>query len=191
MRFLIRQIHMTNARYSLRASAFGIDLGLIAVLQVVFGGGTIKLYEAACHYIGVQSDISMELLMSQFCGAFLFIAYFTFVQGLWGTTVGKKSMNIQVLMADGKPLTLKQSYWRALSYLLSSWTYCIGFILPFFRKDKLALHDLLCGTQVVAKEPISKLSAQQPELPHLASVHQLQIPTTEPAPVLAPIKKAQ
>lgn len=156
------------------------------------GGSTIKLYEYTCKIMSLTPDFQMSLLISQFCGAFFFLGYFSMTQGIWGQTLGKKMMGIIVLHSKTqKPLTLKQSYWRSLSYLLSSWTYGIGFILPLLRKDKLALHDLLCGTLVAVKDGFSVETSQQLELPFLATVHQLQTKQTAQAPVLDQTKIAQ
>ncbi|MBK9295172.1 MAG: RDD family protein [Oligoflexia bacterium] len=158
---------MVHASYFKRVSAFCVDMFAIVLFQVILGGFTIKLYEHTCHVMGIVPDYQVTLLISQFCGAFFFIGYFSMWQGLTGQTIGKKMMNIIVIKSKThKPLTLKESYWRSLSYLLSSWTYGIGFLLPLVRKDRLALHDLLCSTQVVIK-PKSFAQAHhfQPELP--------------------------
>jgi uncharacterized RDD family membrane protein YckC len=166
---------MVHASFFKRASAFGIDMLAILLLQLTLGGLTIKLYEYTCSQWGFLPEYQITLLISQFCGAFFFIGYFSMVQGIWGQTVGKYLMKIITLNSQThQPLTLRESYWRSLSYLLSSWTYGVGFILPLFRKDKAALHDLLCGSLVAVKELTSNETSQQLALPFLASVHLLQ-----------------
>lgn len=153
----VRKVCMTKANFRQRTLAFAIDLSLVGLLQLTLGGFTIKLYEGVCYSMKIASSIETEMFISQFCGAFFFIGYFTFVQGFWGFTIGKKFMGIRVVDSHThKALDIKASYWRALSYILSSWTYCIGFILPLFRKDQLALHDLLCSTHVILIKTAAK-----------------------------------
>ena len=170
-----RSAHNFQRLYSL-----GIDLLMITILQLTLGTVTIWAYRAACHYFEILPDHDVLMFLSQFCGAFFFIGYFTFSVGLFGNTVGKRIMNIKVVkeLAD-RPLTLGEAYWRSLAYLMSSWTYMIGFILPWFRKDKKALHDLLCGTRVVQRAKNEELTEHQLELPLHSSVLQIRIPTTE------------
>ncbi len=156
------------------------------------GGGMIKFYELLCSVKNLTASTEVELFMSQFTGGLFFVAYFTFAEAIYSQTLGKKLMQIQTLHKNtGMPLTLKQSYWRALSYLVSSWTYGIGFILPLVRKDNLALHDLLCNTQVVESESSEASTSQQLELPFLASVHQIRIARKESVHEAAQIKIVQ
>ena len=84
----------------------------------------------------------------------LFVGYFTVSQGILRKYGGKKKI-FQLKTVYGNTQespTLMQAYWRSMGYLMSSWTYMVGFILPLFRKDNLALHDLLCGSHVVQSQ---------------------------------------
>ncbi len=168
-----------------RALAFCIDLALIAAAQLTLGDGTLHLYANLCQTFKSEATLDTTLFLSQFCGGFFFIFYFTFSVGLFGNTVGKKIMRLQVIYEkDGQnhPPTLRQAFYRTLGYLMSSWTYMIGFIIPYFRKDKQALHDLLCGSRVVRKAPSEVLNAQEPGLQRLAPVLPIRTPTMEQAP---------
>lgn len=183
---------MVRAKFSHRVFAYSIDLTAIAFLQVILGGMTIKYYEYLCRRFGAPADFDVASFLSQFCGAFFFVGYFTFVQGLSGTTIGKRFFKIQVV--DGithKPVGIKKAYWRSLAYVLSSWTYCVGFILPLFRKDKLTLHDLLCNTLVVSKGKNAEQTSPQLELPFLAPVHRIQSAHRVPDHASARTRKAR
>jgi uncharacterized RDD family membrane protein YckC len=150
-----------------RAMAFTIDMGIVALAQLILGTLTLKLYTYTCTQMAVVPDFDAGAFLSEFCGGFFFISYFTFSVGIFGNTVGKKTMNLKVVyQKDGLEVspTLRQAYWRSMGYLMSSWTYMIGFILPYFRKDKLALHDLLCGSRVVGQAPIEV--SHEPQLLH-------------------------
>ena len=176
-----------HATFKNRALAFAIDLGIISVAQLALGGLTLQAYKYICIQFGSVADYDTSLILSQFCGGFFFISYFTFSVGVFGNTVGKEIMKLKVVYeTDGVSThpTLRQAYWRSMAYLMSSWTYMIGFILPWFRKDKLALHDLVCGSRVVQQAPIAASNGQQLELPFLAPLLQMRIPTKEQAPTL-------
>ena len=64
----------------------------------------------------------------------------------FGQTPGKKAYNLKVV--DDK--TLKnigffRSLCRFVAFLFSA-TILLGLLTPFYRKDKKALHDMMCGT---------------------------------------------
>jgi uncharacterized RDD family membrane protein YckC len=166
-----------------RVYSFGIDFLFIIALQLILGTGTLWYYDLACASYGIATDPEVQSFLSQFCGGFFFLGYFTLSVGLFGNTAGKHYMGIKIINEKtGRPLTLPESYWRAMAYLMSSWTYMIGFIIPWFRADRKALHDLLCGTRVV---PSTRSEAQTalPHEPHqFANVHWIQTPTTPADP---------
>ncbi len=88
--------------------------------------------------------------MAPFIGVLLYgIIYVAF---LWksGQTPGKKAYEIKVVDAKtyGK-ITLSQAILRFIGFLFSA-TILVGFILPFYRKDKRSLHDLIANTVVLA-----------------------------------------
>jgi len=174
-----------HASFKNRTIAFSIDLGIIGAAQLILGGMTLEAYKYICIQFGSVADYDTSLILSQFCGGFFFISYFTFSVGVFGNTAGKEIMKLKVIYeSDGVSThpTLRQAYWRSMAYLMSSWTYMIGFILPWFRKDKLALHDLVCGSRVVQQAPIEASNEQQLELPFLAPVLKMRIPTKGQAP---------
>jgi uncharacterized RDD family membrane protein YckC len=174
-----------NATLRSRTAAFSIDLAVVVAVQLSLGSLTLWFYKFSCTQYGIAADYDCELFLSQFCGAFFFIGYFTISLGLFGNTLGKHLVGIEIRTGHGHKLTLSQAYWRSMAYLMSSWTYMIGFILPWFRKDMMALHDLLCGTRVVQSIQSEAQSGQQLELPLLATVHPIQTVTKEPVPELA------
>ncbi len=168
-----------------RVYAFAIDFLIIIALQVTLGNFTLYLYSVFCSNNSIQPDMDMGALISQFCGAFFFIGYFTASVGFYGNTYGKYLLKLKVLNGKtGKPLTLVQAYWRTMGYLMSSWTYMIGFILPWIREDRRALHDLLCDTLVVQEDENATLIAPQLELPLNSNVLQIQIQTKQEDPDL-------
>ena len=68
-----------------------------------------------------------------------------------GQTPGKKAYEIKVLNEkSGEKLSFLNAYIRFIMFLFSSFT-LLGLIVVFYRKDKKSLHDLVCGSVVIAQ----------------------------------------
>lgn len=63
-------------------------------------------------------------------------------------TPGKKAQDIKVQRMDKKPLTFLFSLYRFFVFLIAGAS-VVGILMPIWRKDKLALHDIICRTEVV------------------------------------------
>ncbi len=69
----------------------------------------------------------------------------------FGHTLGKKAYEIKVVDAKtGEYISFFKAAFRFIAFLFTAAT-LLGLIMPFYRKDKKALHDLLCGTIVVSE----------------------------------------
>jgi len=67
----------------------------------------------------------------------------------FGQTPGKKAYTIKVVDSKTyKNISFFRALFRFVAFLFSA-TILIGILLPFYRKDKRALHDLLSGTSVI------------------------------------------
>lgn len=70
-----------------------------------------------------------------------------------GQTLGKIAMKIKVVTPEGKDITKKQAWGRALTRSIVGWVPLIGFFadyLPaFMTKGKTCMHDMLPKTRVV------------------------------------------
>jgi uncharacterized RDD family membrane protein YckC len=75
--------------------------------------------------------------------------------GLWnGQTIGKRACGIRIISADGRPVTVLQSFGRAFAKLLNVVTFGIGYLMVAFDGHKRGLHDHLASTVAVfAEEP--------------------------------------
>jgi len=73
-----------------------------------------------------------------------------------GATPGKKFVHIKIV--DSKTfedINNKQAITRSIGYIVSTFSFLIGFIMVGFRKDKRGLHDLLAGTVVIYDKKIT------------------------------------
>jgi uncharacterized RDD family membrane protein YckC len=76
-------------------------------------------------------------------------AYFVLLHGSGGRTLGKALAGVRVVAASGEPLGYGRALARHLAWLLSAFTFGVGFLVAAARRDKRALHDLVAGTRVV------------------------------------------
>lgn len=78
-----------------------------------------------------------------------YMIYFT---GKYGATPGKMACKIEVIRADGSPLTYGRATGRYFAEMLSGFTLGIGYIMVAFDEEKRSLHDRICDTRVVRKQ---------------------------------------
>lgn len=77
-----------------------------------------------------------------------YMIYFT---GKYGATPGKMACKLEVIRADGSPMTFGRATGRYFAEMLSSLTLGIGYIMVAFDDEKRSLHDRICDTRVVRK----------------------------------------
>ena len=70
----------------------------------------------------------------------------------FGQTPGKKAYDIEVVDDKTyKNLSFIRAFIRFVAFLFSA-TILFGLLTPLFRKDKKALHDILCNTVEISKK---------------------------------------
>ena len=81
----------------------------------------------------------------------LYFLYSPVLISKWGTTIGKRALNLYVVRNDGG----RCDFWRALgrtcAMILSGLPFGIGYLMVAFREDKRGLHDLIAGTAVIRR----------------------------------------
>ncbi len=94
-----------------------------------------------------------------FAGLFLALAvttvYNTILVGMWGTTVGKRLMNVYVLDGNGNIPGIPLAFARALATIVSTAIFYVGYLFVL-RTDHRALHDLLVGTYAITLTSVEK-----------------------------------
>ncbi|MBN1522131.1 MAG: RDD family protein [Candidatus Aureabacteria bacterium] len=79
------------------------------------------------------------------------MAYYTFLHGKYGQTLGKMACRIKVINQDGTSISYLKAFGRYWGFFLSSIILQIGNIMAGFDDEKKALHDRLCETYVIYK----------------------------------------
>ena len=139
-----------------RTIAFIIDnvvltfLGL--AIYVLFG-------ESAAEYFSFYFSWSLEsdrsFVFADFVNLVVSLLYAPVMISVWGTTIGKRSMNLYVVKSDGGRCGFWQALGRTLASVLSLLLLGVGYLMVAFREDKRALHDLMAqygGHQTLGDE---------------------------------------
>ena len=127
------------ARYSDRIKAFITDMFMI--------------YMPIMYFITYIVLNGKEDFQGSEVGPFIAVSIYALIYATlltkFGQTPGKKAYDLKVVDdKTGEYIGFFKSLFRYFMFLLTATT-LIGAILPFYRKDKKALHDLICGTLVV------------------------------------------
>lgn len=145
-----------NAGFWVRLSALMVDGLLLGVIQFVF------IYVPLLAYLyntGIFTAPDPEMAMmavapmvtlAQGAALLLYVVYFVaLTAGKHQGTYGKRSMGIYVRKRDGGRVWIGHSLVRFVGYIISWIPFGLGYLMAAFSKKKLALHDLIAGTEVV------------------------------------------
>ncbi|MCK4875488.1 MAG: RDD family protein [Sulfurimonas sp.] len=130
------------AKYSYRVKAFIVDMFMIyaPILYII-------AYVAMSGKDEFQSSELAPLIAISIYGLIYALLLSNF-----GHTPGKKAYDMKVVDArTGNTIGFFRALLRFIAFLFTATT-LFGLILPFYRKDKKALHDLICGTIVVVEK---------------------------------------
>ena len=120
----------------------------------------------------------------------LYVGYFVVpTAGKHQGTYGKRSMGIYVRKRDGGRVWYGHSLVRFVGYLISSIPLGIGYLMAGFGKRKLALHDLIAGTEVVYGTPAGEVASEEREAV-TEVLHPEPTPASEPALVAVAMEDA-
>lgn len=131
---------LTYAPYSFRVKAFITDMFMIyaPILYLI----------AYVLMSGIDDFQSSQL--APFFAVLLYGLIYATLLSKFAQTPGKKAYDIKVVNArDGKNIGFFRAMFRFVMFLFTATT-LLGLFIPFYRRDKKALHDLICGTIVVA-----------------------------------------
>jgi len=141
---------------ALKAAAAGVPVGTEpgSGPHITPEAATGRLYYAG-FWIRVVAAFIDAVLIGVVCGllgiengtAGLLLLYQAILIATWnGQTIGKRAVGIKVISHDGRQVTLGQSFGRALSKILSTLIFMIGYLMVAFDPQKRGLHDRIAGT---------------------------------------------
>lgn len=88
--------------------------------------------------------------LAELSGVVLYGLIYATLLSKFGQTPGKKAYAIKVVDSTTmQRISFLRALFRFIAFLISATT-LLGLLVPFYRKDKRALHDLLAKTSVIA-----------------------------------------
>ncbi len=178
-----------NAGFWVRLSALMVDGVILGLIQFAF----IYLPMIAYLYstgMFMALDPQMAtmsvppiLTLGPAAVVILYVVYFVaLTAGKHQGTYGKRSMGIYVRKRDGGRVWIGHSLVRYVGYIISMIPLGLGYVMAAFGNRKLALHDLIAGTEVVygtpSGEPATEAAAVDRE-----AVTDLAQPEPTPMPI--------
>jgi uncharacterized RDD family membrane protein YckC len=109
------------------------------------------LYVTAYIIMDGKDDFQSSKL-APLLGVTLYGFIYALLLSKFGHTPGKKAYEMKVVDdKTGEYIGFFKSVFRFIAFLFTATT-LLGLLLPFYRKDRKALHDLLSGTIVVVEK---------------------------------------
>lgn len=143
---------VTYAGFWVRFGAVILDTIIIYIIALA-GGAVVGLLFSA---VGSRSLIGVIGMIVGIVGAVLYFALME--SGERGATLGKRAFKLRVVTAESHE---RISFWRAFgryfARFISMIVLYIGYLMQPFTQRKQALHDMICGTAVVALAPASRI----------------------------------
>ena len=103
------------------------------------------LYLITYVFVGGKDEFQSSQI-AHVSGVLLYGLIYAVLLSKSGQTPGKKAYEIKVVDAKSyENISFFRAFGRFLSFLFSA-TILLGILLPFYRKDKRALHDLISST---------------------------------------------
>ena len=103
------------------------------------------LYLIAYVIMGGKDDFQSSQL-APLVGVSMYGLIYAILIAKFGQTPGKKAYNIKVVNEkNGENISFFRAVCRFIAFLFSA-TILLGLLTPLFRKDKKALHDIICAT---------------------------------------------
>ena len=114
-------------------------------------------------FVGLLIDVGIlifpsmliALILADEGNFFLSLAYFAGFWAIWGATPGKRLLGMSIERPDGSRIGPGRAVARYFAAFLSMALFGLGFVMIGLRADKRGLHDLICDTVVVQREPVS------------------------------------
>jgi uncharacterized RDD family membrane protein YckC len=115
------------------------------------------LYIIAYLVMGGKEEFQASQL-APLIGVTLYALIYAILISRFGQTPGKKAYKLKVVDdTTYEKISFFRALLRFISFLFSA-TILIGLIFPFYRKDKKALHDIICSTVEIVEDESFKVS---------------------------------
>lgn len=132
----------TYSKYSYRVKALIVDMFMIYAPI---------LYIITYLILNGKEDFQSSQF-APFIAVTIYGVIYSLLISNFGHTPGKKAYDMKVVDdRTGKTIGFFRALLRFIAFLFTATT-ILGLLIPFYRKDKKALHDLICHTLVVVEK---------------------------------------
>jgi uncharacterized RDD family membrane protein YckC len=129
-----------------------IDTLIVYIIAFVAGGAV----GVALGLVGSTEAAGGGAMIAGIVGGFLYFALMESSER--GATLGKRAFHLRVVTAEGHGrIGFGRAAGRYFARFVSMIVLYIGYLIQPFTRRKQALHDMICGTAVVALAPASRV----------------------------------
>jgi uncharacterized RDD family membrane protein YckC len=142
------EIGMRYAGFWIRFAAKVIDIIILNIAGFVVG--FVAGFAGA---LVLDDDSGLALNIFIYTVAILMnLMYYTLFVGAYGATPGKMALSLQVVRADGSPVSYALAFGRYVAAALNYLTLFIGWFMVGWNDEKRGLHDFICDTRVIRSD---------------------------------------
>ncbi|HTS76456.1 MAG TPA: RDD family protein [Bryobacteraceae bacterium] len=127
------------------AFVLGVAVSILLVPVTLLFGISIASLGSTQNFGAIAGAMGMYLLL----GFAINLGYEVYFDSTRGGTPGKLLLGMKIIRNDGSLMNAGQATGRFFAYLLSGFTFYIGFIMAGFDSEKRSLHDRICDTRVI------------------------------------------
>jgi len=160
------QNSVTSRKRRIHVIGFGrrVAAALLDALLVLFGSTVLAFAVSVLFWFLSVFDSGNTLSFTNILivmGLLFSLVYFVGSWAKTGQTIGKSTLNIQVVGADGMPVSWGRSLARYFGYIINVVAASIGFLWIVFDPKRQGWHDKIAGTYVVSgdDEPFKDINA--------------------------------
>ena len=149
----------TYAGFWKRFVAYIIDWCIISFVSLFFliplaiiigvGGANADLDDPSVGLLAIITGMSLMIVSVL---VILHWLYYAVMESTRGATFGKMALGLRVTDMNGGAVSFGRASGRYFAKIISSLTFCIGYIIAGFSQQKQALHDMIAGCLVINKE---------------------------------------
>lgn len=139
---------MKRPKPLIRVIADLIDGVILIAIKLLFAGAFIPVSLSVKNLENIGATLNMILWSFYFIViTLIFFLYYIYFFTVYGASPGKMLFGLKVVdYKTGRNITMRQSFLRAIGYLISGLPAYLGMIWILFNNEKRGWHDMIAGT---------------------------------------------
>jgi uncharacterized RDD family membrane protein YckC len=137
-------------------SPIGPRIGALLIDQLLLGFATFVAIAAGVALADVNAALGASLLIAA-VALTIFVVPALWAAGRWGSSPGKRAMDIAVIGVDGRPVSVGRGMVRQLVFIVGAIPFYIGWLAVLWDPKRQAWHDHAARTLVVKQEVVPEI----------------------------------